>query len=229
VVGNILIRNRVLGNEIVILYVGEQRKQFTVHKKLLCDRCEYFSKAFRGNFQEAGKGEMYLPEDHPAVVASLIDYLYRGALPEATNDDGYSLLVCLFFLAEKLCMTVLIDRVCDAIRFRNIPLKSVPTPQSIKMIYSNSREGSTLRKYCAGIIGCLVIKYSKETHFGDAYNVLHDECTDFFVDVFKWLLEHGKAIGLSTNVNGPELLELFGPCEFHSHGKDEQCHLKTGE
>lgn len=78
--------NRVLGDEIVTLYVGPKRKKFTVHKKLLCDRYEYFSKAFHGNFQEAQEGVMHLPDDDADAVSSLVDFLYRGTVPKITEE-----------------------------------------------------------------------------------------------------------------------------------------------
>jgi hypothetical protein len=87
-VKQVLIWSRALGDEIVTLYVGKKRKKFTLHKKLLCDRRKYFSKAFRGRFQEAQSGKMHLPEDDPDTVFDLVDYLYRGTVPEARDFAG---------------------------------------------------------------------------------------------------------------------------------------------
>jgi hypothetical protein len=140
--------NRVLGNEIVTLYVGPKRKQFTVHKKLLCDRCEFFSKAFRGNFSEAEKGEMNLPDDDPGAFSSLVDYLYRGVLLKAKDDYHASLLLELYILAEKLCLSTLMDKACDAAHsYSSLSGKRV-TPKLIAHIYSRTHGGSKLRKFC---------------------------------------------------------------------------------
>jgi hypothetical protein len=47
----------VLGEETVIITVGShERKNFVVHKQLLCDTSEFFAKAFKGGFKEAEQG-----------------------------------------------------------------------------------------------------------------------------------------------------------------------------
>lgn len=42
-----------LGTEIVTIYVGPKRKEFKIHKKLICGSADYFGKAFNGDFKEA--------------------------------------------------------------------------------------------------------------------------------------------------------------------------------
>jgi hypothetical protein len=41
-----------LGNKMVTIYVGPKRKEFTIHKELICGSANYFEKAFDGNFKE---------------------------------------------------------------------------------------------------------------------------------------------------------------------------------
>ncbi|KAE9381258.1 hypothetical protein N431DRAFT_440138 [Stipitochalara longipes BDJ] len=94
----------ILGHEFVTLYVGSKRKKFKVHKKLLCDRSLFFSKAFNGSFKEAQDGVMYLPEDNADVVCSLVDFLYRGtipAIPRIQNGHSSQSTILLYLLAEK--------------------------------------------------------------------------------------------------------------------------------
>lgn len=71
--------NRTLGTEIVTIYVGPKRKSFSIHKKLLCSRSEYFDKAFNGGFKESD-GTMYLPEDDPEAFDALVVYIYQNRL-----------------------------------------------------------------------------------------------------------------------------------------------------
>ena len=42
----------------VKIFVGDKRKKFVVHKKLLCESADYFKGAFTRDFEEARKGEM---------------------------------------------------------------------------------------------------------------------------------------------------------------------------
>jgi hypothetical protein len=219
-----LTRNRVLGNEIVTLNIGPERKQFTVHKKLLCDRCEFFSKAFRGNFREAEKGEMYLPEDDPDAFSPLVDYLYRGVLPEAKDNQCATLLVKLYILAEKLCLSRLMDKACDAVHSYSSLSGRLVTPNHIAHIYSRTHGGSKLRKFCAGQVAYVLAK-ARTGHFGkDCLDRLED-CPDFFMDVFRWQVEHGKKINMSRESKIMAMVDMFGPCEFHTHGDKEECYL----
>jgi len=114
-----LILSRAMGHEFVKLYVGDERKEFTIHKKLLCDRVDFFAKAFSGGFQEATNGEMHLLEDDPDTLASLVDFIYRGVVPvlvEPLPSPSEQKLICknlraLYYFAEKICMVELMDRV----------------------------------------------------------------------------------------------------------------------
>ncbi|KAE8448307.1 hypothetical protein EG329_009551 [Mollisiaceae sp. DMI_Dod_QoI] len=63
-----------LGNETVKIVVGPKRKEFTVHKKPLCASASYFKKAFDGPFKKGTEGQIYLPEDHPEVIALFIEW-----------------------------------------------------------------------------------------------------------------------------------------------------------
>ena len=69
---------RSLGTEVVTLNVGPEAKPFIVHKKLLCDRCEYFSKSSNSDFEEAKTGIMNLPEDDEKAFACFLRWLYTG-------------------------------------------------------------------------------------------------------------------------------------------------------
>lgn len=102
------------------LYVGSKRKEFVAHKKLLCDGSEYFRKAFTSGFKEGIEGVMYLPEDDLDVVALLVDFLYRGAIPRPNEKAGAKWLRELYYFAEKLRMPELMDKLMDAIINRHI-------------------------------------------------------------------------------------------------------------
>ena len=45
--------HRMIGTEMVGLYVGPNKEHYHVHKKILCNEIPYFEKMFKGNFKEA--------------------------------------------------------------------------------------------------------------------------------------------------------------------------------
>jgi hypothetical protein len=80
-----------MGSEIVSVLVGKKRKEFNVHKKLICQASKFFNDAFTGPFKEGQENKMYMPEDDPEVFSCFIDWLYRNPLPVIEDD----------FVAEK--------------------------------------------------------------------------------------------------------------------------------
>jgi len=78
---------RVLGDEIVTIYIGKKRKKSLVRKKLICGRSEFFAKAFTSRFEEPKTGEMYLAENDENVFDSVIEWVYRGAFSTPVFDQ----------------------------------------------------------------------------------------------------------------------------------------------
>lgn len=75
-----------MGSEVVKIYVGRKRKEFIVHKNLICDASKFFNDAFTGPFKEGQEGVMYMPEDDPESFSCFIEWLYRNPLPIV--EDG---------------------------------------------------------------------------------------------------------------------------------------------
>lgn len=60
-----------------------------VHKKFICAKSEYFTKAFRENaFKESGKRTIYLRENFLSAVTYFIRQLYIDGLPEIFPYNG---------------------------------------------------------------------------------------------------------------------------------------------
>jgi hypothetical protein len=64
----------------VDIYVGAERRKWTIHKKLICTRVPYFEKAFQGSFQEATDQSICLTEEDPAGFEVFLSWLYTGSL-----------------------------------------------------------------------------------------------------------------------------------------------------
>ncbi|KAL2072719.1 hypothetical protein VTL71DRAFT_12062 [Oculimacula yallundae] len=105
-----------LNNELVTIYVGPKRKEFLLHKNLLCKSSDYFDKAFNSNFQEAEKGTMFLPEDNPEAFALFVNWLYRSTIPAGNAQSHVFRLADLYILADKICLVDLKDEVMDIIQ-----------------------------------------------------------------------------------------------------------------
>ncbi|KAE9381260.1 hypothetical protein N431DRAFT_322954, partial [Stipitochalara longipes BDJ] len=105
-----------LGDELVTIYVGDKRKKFVVHKKLLCGSADYFKGAFTRGFEEARKGEMYMSDDSPEAFSLYVDWLYRSSIPIVNTEAHLRSLYELYLLADKLCLIELKDKTMDTIQ-----------------------------------------------------------------------------------------------------------------
>ena len=222
-----------LGSEIVTILVSPKRKAFKIHKKLLCDRSDYFSKAFNGRFQEAN-GEMHCPEDDPTAFGHLVNYFYRNTLPQlpsksATGDEKdsyYRGLSHLRFLAEKLCMNELsnkaMDTIQDLFRVHKISVHFI----GLEKIYRNTHESSKFRKY--GLLSCMRSALGRKNTEGDWTEAekIFSQVPEIAKDYLLFQLKNAgsfKANKLNLDIRGGS--KGYEKCFFHTHAEGETCHL----
>lgn len=97
------------------LYVGPERKKFTVHKDLACDRSEYIKMALEGNFQESKEG-LYLPDDDVGAFELFLSWMYGGEVHLYVTAENIGKYLVLLALSEKLIVERLHNQTIDAIR-----------------------------------------------------------------------------------------------------------------
>lgn len=56
----------------VTLYIGPDRKAFTLNKELLCDKIGFLRVAFQGRFKERTEKTIDLPEEDPELFKRII-------------------------------------------------------------------------------------------------------------------------------------------------------------
>ena len=108
-----LTTGRKLGTTMVDISVetGNKKRQFLVHKKLLCEKSTFFDKMFNGNFEEAKENKATFPEDNPDAVSALIDMLvYHNNIRSIAGPSDPKVVgsmawdpVEVYALAEKWC------------------------------------------------------------------------------------------------------------------------------
>lgn len=105
-----------LGTDLVKLYVGPKRKEFGVHKSLLCKSSHFFDAALNGPYIEGQEGKMYLPEDDPGAFSLYVEWLYRGSIRQGNTEQHLHDLYDLYLLAEKICLIKLKNLTMDSIQ-----------------------------------------------------------------------------------------------------------------
>ena len=64
----------------ITILVGPEERRFNLHKKLLCQRSSFFTKAFEGGFAEAEQSTMRLVDVNIAAFGLFVDWVYRDSL-----------------------------------------------------------------------------------------------------------------------------------------------------
>lgn len=72
------------------IIVGSQKKKFGVHQALICDRSQYFNKAFTGSFHEAETGIVELKDVSPVLFQIFVGWLYYDKLIYTVLDGSSS-------------------------------------------------------------------------------------------------------------------------------------------
>jgi BTB/POZ domain len=97
------------GTEWITVYVGPERREFKLHKLLVCTKSPYFDKCFNGNFAEAKTAECRFPEDDSSAFEIFMNYLYTGQVPKdcsgiTASERTDTALVSFYLLADKLLL-----------------------------------------------------------------------------------------------------------------------------
>lgn len=62
---------------VATLVVGPSNIEFRGYERTLC-RLPFFAAALHGQFREASEKRITMPEDEPAIISALIEFLYTG-------------------------------------------------------------------------------------------------------------------------------------------------------
>jgi hypothetical protein len=225
----------IIEDETVSIYVGPKRKKFLVHKKLICEISDFFSKAFTGGFQEAQENSMHLPEDDPNAFALFIDWIYRSKVPAMHNREDQVTLYNLYIFAEKLCLDDLANATMDQIQ-KLLGILDPSFDQStalIRKVYTETSSQSPLRKFCAHFMSVELylederssVMFSKEI-LRKAWLVFKDNADlfeDFWSHTQKILTQKILDKGAPPDPSLPEDFEYYKRCDFHKHRDGESC------
>jgi hypothetical protein len=212
----------------VKVYLGKKRKEFVIHKKLLCNKSDFFRKAFTGSFKE-GEGVIYLPDDSPGPFSIFIDWLYRSTIPPGHTEEYFNNLFKLYIFASKLCLNELADGAIDRIRdmVHKYDNNADITPALVDFVYSKTSTESPLRTYCIhGLAFNLWDHCFPPIPARQELAAIWQLCRDhkeFFEEFFTYIKFHETADGVpDPSHNGSYKSKS---CFFHRHGDQEQCYL----
>lgn len=206
----------ILLSEAVFLIVGPEEVVITAHRAMLC-KIEFFQKCFRGTFKKSEGKQIRLPEDEPNVIIAMLEYMYFGTLPRATQlskfHEGMNL-AKLYAAAVKYCMEDLQNDLAD--RFRQFALDVGIQPQLIPDLFSILPAGSRLGELLPHLIAYNIRQRGWVLACGDhSWKSLVANQTDMACEITKRLA--GALIENPLHVNCRS--------EWHRHFSSEKCEV----
>jgi hypothetical protein len=214
----------------VTIYVGKDKAEFAIHEKLLCDRVEYFKKAFRGGFKEAAEGVMHLLEEDPDVFEIFVEWLYQECLPSFHTLEDPKLYYRLYMFAEKTVQEELANATADTLRVSEFNDGSTAKPvlDIIEEVYEKTIDGSPLRELCAASLA-YQLHNDVGFHWGESLLALRTDsaaldriwqlCSkskDIFRDFLDCMVEY-----MGGSARQPP--SGWGVCRFHQHTTTDNC------
>ncbi|KAE9371940.1 hypothetical protein N431DRAFT_340136 [Stipitochalara longipes BDJ] len=136
----------------VTITVGPQKELWLLHEGVVCDRSEYFKKAFTGGYMETDKKELHLAEEDPTMFGHFVDWLYGKGLychKDHTNPSDITFQhvrewLDLYIFAEKIALKTLADEALAQYNF--CAEGTLPCTKEILLVYQNTLAQSPLRK-----------------------------------------------------------------------------------
>ena len=219
----------------VDIYVGAgaQKKQFHIHKALLCAKIPYFDKMFNSGFKEGKENSAELPEDKPESFDTLQEWVYTGTLPkfQITREQGKGnptnfSFQGLYTLADKLCLDSLKDQIITDVIDASEASCILPGIADIGSMIEKLPETSAFRQY---FVLCFVFIMHG---LAKTDQVLSIWPTQKFSDLLAGhpkvslaYLEAARKLPLGHVAEDPRKMSR---CTFHEHGVGEAYSVKKG-
>lgn len=184
---------------------------------------------------------MTLPEDDPKAFNGLVNWLYRDQLPTfpttefpatAEGCDAFysNILQPLFFLGEKLCINELSNRLMDNMQYVGQKYSRTPGAHDIKLAYENTHQDSKLRCYHT-LMQIFSVRYTNCGEHKDFKE--YAELAAIHPEIGRDYMQLDAKFGhiLHDEDRDPQLRDGdgLGRCFFHTHAKNEVCHLELVE
>jgi hypothetical protein len=127
---------------------GVESTEYVVHTEFAGHYSKVFRDAFDSNRIEGQPLTYRLEDTMDCAVRLLVKWIYTQSLDGAYGDNDYDILVELWILANKLCMTPLQNLVIDKLPKAAADAKHWdPIIDSIATIYKKTLHGSVLRRF----------------------------------------------------------------------------------
>lgn len=222
------LRKRLLAGPTVDIYVGGEKRHWSLHRNLLCHHSPYFEHELVGHEvpkkTKGGENKLELPEDDPKGFELLVKWLYQGTLAEVdglTDEEKYEYAVAcfkLYLLCDKFDMTQLKNAAMDRYRRALHEAQLVPDPDEINEIYRASSVNSPFRRLMMKIAARQIMDPEVDKD-AESYRKCFENNPDFAVEMVNAIRYSSGGMLFADPTAG-------NVCEYHDHSDGQNCHVK---
>ncbi|GAB7332412.1 hypothetical protein MBLNU13_g04222t1 [Cladosporium sp. NU13] len=224
------LRKRLLAGPTVDIFVGAERRHWTLHRNLLCHHSSYFETEFVGHEVpkkrkgEDNANELELPDDDPRGFELLVKWLYQGSLEDVsgmTDMEKYDHAVAcnkLYVLCDKFDMVQLKNIAMDRYRRQLNEAQLVPDPDEINEIYRAASARSPFRRLMTNIAARQIMDPEVDKD-AESYRKCFESNPDFAVEMINSI----RALSGGVLFNDPTEGDA---CDYHDHSNGQKCHTK---
>lgn len=219
-------RQRLLSGPMVDIYVGKERKHWSIHRNLLCHHSPYFETELLGHEvpkkqDREGSNKLELPEDDPRGFELFVKWLYQGQLDDVSDlndNDKYEYAVAchkLYLLSSKFSMPHLSNLAIDAYRQNLNAAHLVPDADEINDIYRSSPPGSPFRRLMTKIAARQIMDPEIDKD-AESYRAAFENNPDFAVEMVNAIRYMSGGMLFDNPTDGQE-------CDWHDHHDGTDC------
>ncbi|KAF7920031.1 hypothetical protein EAE99_008152 [Botrytis elliptica] len=232
-----------LGDELVHIFVGPERKKFSVHKNLICRCGDFFKAAFQDNgFKEGAENKMDLPEDKPYIFQKFVTWMYTAQFEslQIQTEEAESArdlaIIELHIFADKYQSGQLMNFTMDLLQDSLSTSGNTLSFREFEMIFefTKSRSNQPLRCFAIAMMACTVLDgpdYSSAQRMERIFKEIDGAAIEILEYIPVLLLTHTRTHkDPRYRTENPEIEEEgFEICKFHRHKFDEVCNTEPNE
>lgn len=222
------LRERLLSGPTVDIYVGAQKRKWTLHQNLLMHHSSYCELEFQQSRNDVEKSEssrLDLPHDDPVGFELLVKWLYQGTLQDSssfdTDETKYEHAVACFklwMLCDRFHMIKLKNLAMDQYRRCLTESQLVPDADEIDDIYRTSPVHSPFRTLMIKIAARQMMDPEVERS-AEAYRKCFENNPDFAMEMIRSIRQMSQGILFADPTRGDA-------CSYHDHADVSGCPMQ---
>ena len=215
---------RLLSGPMVDVYVGEKRRRWTLHRKLLTFHAQAFDENLPPTPDNKRNRDSHieLPGEDPTAFELLVKWLYQGkiedvsVLPDDQKWDYAFKCQQLYLFCDKFGLQKLKNVAIDQFRKGCNEAGLVPGPEEMKPIYDKTPASSPFRKLVCRIAARQIMDPTGSKD-ASAYRECFETSPEFAIDVINAIKDGAGASLFDNPMEG-------NSCRYHEHPDGETCH-----